>query len=398
MSKKILKKKNFFILFLIFLISFSVYFLANIKPQGLYKHYVYLASSFLQGRFDLPTLPSFYHDKIIVDNQIFIPFPPAPAFILLPFVAIWKTKLNQIYISMIIGAINVALVWLLLQKLAVKSRPRILLTSFFAFGTVHWYAASIGTTWFFAHIVAVFFLLLAILLTLEKKKLILAGFLLGLAALSRHPTLLSLPFFLILLPKKKKEFLSFLLGLAFPLAFQLFYDFARFGNIFKEGYFEVYLSYLNSAIPYSFYRLLVPSNFSHFGYMDIHNIPLHLYTLFLMPPEILTKFPFIKPSPYGLSILITSPLFIYAIRASWQEKLTKACWIAIFLTSIPIFLHFSQGWVQFGYRFLLDFIPFLLILTALGIKNKATLLMVILVLFSIVVNYWGIYWGRVLGW
>ncbi len=182
------------------------------------------------------------------------------------------------------------------------------------------------------------------------------------------------------------------------MAFQLFYNFARFGNIFDEGYFDVYRRYLNLAIPYSFYRLLVPVSFPHFGYMDIRNIPLHLYTLFLMPPEILAKFPFIRPSPYGLSILITSPLFLYALRAKWREKLVKASWLAIGLTSIPIFLHFSQGWVQFGYRFLLDFAPFLLILTALGIKNKITPFKVFLLLFSISINYWGIYWGKTLGW
>ena len=398
MSKKIFKNKIFFILVLIFLISLLVYFLSNVKPQDWYKHYVYLASSLLQGRFDLPDLPSFYHDKIMIDNKIYIPFPPAPAFILMPLVAIWGTDFNQAFISMIIGAVNIILIWLLLQKLKIKIQSRLLLTSFFAFGTVHWYAASIGTTWFFAHVVAIFFLLLAILITLEKKKLIFAGFLLGLAILSRHPILFSLPFFLILLPKKKKEFFSFFLGLSFPLTFQLFYNFVRFANIFGEGYFEVYRSYLNPAIPYSFYRFWVPENFPHFGYLDIRNIPLHFYTLLLMPPEILIKFPFIKPSPYGLSILITSPLFIYALRANWQEKLTKACWIAIFLTSIPIFLHFSQGWVQFGYRFILDFAPFLLILTALGMKNKITPFRIFLVLFSIGVNLWGIYWGKVLGW
>lgn len=398
MFKKILKKKNFLILVLIFLISLSVYFLSNIKPQDWYKHYVYLASSFLQGRFDLPNLPSFYHDKVIFNGKIYIPFPPAPALILMPVVAIFGTSLNQSYISMIIGAINVVLIWLLLQKLEIKIHPRLLITSFFAFGTVHWYATSIGTTWFFAHVVAIFFLLLAILITLKKKKLIFAGFLLGLAILSRHPILFSLPFFLILLPQKKRELLFFLLGLTFPLAFQLSYNFVRFNNFFSEGYLEVYRSYLNPAIPYSFYRLWVSENFPHFGYLDLHNIPLHLYTFLLMPPAILTRFPFIKPSPYGLSVFISSPLFLYALKANWRKKIVKASWLAIFLTSVPIFLHFSQGWVQFGYRFLLDFAPFLLILTALGIKNKITPLMIFLVLFSIGVNSWGIYWGKALGW
>jgi hypothetical protein len=193
--KKILKRKDFLILILIFLTSLSVYFFSNPHPQDWYKHYVYLASSFLRGRFDLPNLPSFYHDKVIVNDKIYIPFPPTPAFILIPVVAIWGISTKQPYISMLIGAINIVLAWKLLKEIKIKHWPRILLTLFFAFGTVHWYAASTGTTWFFAHIVAVFFLLLAILLTLKKKGSVLVGFSLGLAILARHPTLLSLPFF-----------------------------------------------------------------------------------------------------------------------------------------------------------------------------------------------------------
>src|SRR6185369_417824 len=39
---------------------------------------------------------------------------------------------------------------------------RLATTVFFGFGTVFWYAAQLGTTWFFAHVTAVTFVLLAI--------------------------------------------------------------------------------------------------------------------------------------------------------------------------------------------------------------------------------------------
>ena len=68
-------------------------------------------------------------------------------------------------------------------------------------------------------------------------------------------------------------------------------------------------------------------------------------------------------------------------------------------------MHFSQGWVQFGYRFSNDFAPFALILVALGFERLArrhrwahaarrwpssSL--------SIAINVWGVAWGRLLGW
>jgi hypothetical protein len=70
--------------------------------------------------------------------------------------------------------------------------------------------------------------------------------------------------------------------------------------------------------------------------------------------------------------------------------------------------HFSQGWVQFGYRFSLDFAPFLLIAVGLGAerfmgsrgaRRRGRLALVGgLVALSIAVQAWGIAWARTLGW
>ncbi|MDP2860702.1 MAG: hypothetical protein Q8N98_03220, partial [bacterium] len=364
---------------------------------GLYRHYSYLARSFLSGRFDVPTLPLFYHDKTVIDGKTFIPFPPAPSFFLMPLAAIFGENTNQIFFSMIIGALNVGLAWVLLETFGIRLKERAILTVFFGFGTVHWYAAITGTTWFFAHIIAVFSLLLAIILLLKNKQPFLVGLFFGLAALSRHPTLLSLPFFLFLLPKEKKSFLFFFLGATPLFSFQLFYNFSRFGDIFNEGYLDVYRSYIDSGFAYSFHRFFVLPVFPHFGYLDIRNIPLHLFTLFFMPPRILPEFPFLQPSPYGMSVILTSPIFLFSLRANFKEKLVKISWLATGLVSFLVFLHFSQGWVQFGYRFLLDFVPFLFILTALGF-GKISKIKIFLVVIGVLANWWGVFWGRTLGW
>ena len=91
-------------------------------------------------------------------------------------------------------------------------------------------------------------------------------------------------------------------------------------------------------------------------------------------------------------------------------------------------LHFSQGWVQFGYRFSLDFAPWALLLVAIGLERIATRtgrprrgdardehagnavaagrigawavvgVALALVAVSVFVNFWGVVWGDVLGW
>ena len=67
-------------------------------------------------------------------------------------------------------------------------------------------------------------------------------------------------------------------------------------------------------------------------------------------------------------------------------------------------MHFSQGWVQFGYRFSNDFAPFALLLVALGFERLAVRrrwgmpLGMALVVLSVAINAWGVLWGVALGW
>jgi hypothetical protein len=70
-------------------------------------------------------------------------------------------------------------------------------------------------------------------------------------------------------------------------------------------------------------------------------------------------------------------------------------------------MHFSQGWVQFGYRFSNDVIPFALVLVAIGFSwlvdraGRAAWAMPVamsLIVVSVLINAWGVVWGRMLGW
>lgn len=391
-----LKSKKLILILLIFLFTFLVYFLSNSHPLDWYKHYVYLADAFLHNRLDIQNYPEFYVDVVKFKGKSFIPFPLAPTIFLIPIVAIFGTVTKQPYIAMLVASLNSVLVYLLFKKQ--KPWRRLILVTFYSFGTVIWYAAAIGTTWFYALICANFFLLLSLIFFLNQKNFFLAGVFLGAAALSRHPTLLAGIFFtLFLLKRKKKHFLKFLAGLAPLLFLQLIYNYLRFGNILEEGYFELYKSYSHSPHPYHLFKIWFPK-YQYFGYLDPRNIPAHLITLFLLLPEKIKEFPFFKPSPYGTSVILTSPLFFYLLKANFQKKLVKYSLVASLCIFIPIFFHYTQGWVQFGYRFLIDPLPFLLIILANGLPKKINFWVVFLLLFSIISNYFGVYWGKKLGW
>ena len=120
--------------------------------------------------------------------------------------------------------------------------------------------------------------------------------------------------------------------------------------------------------------------------------------------------PLALPRDIGMSILLTSPallLGLAAFRDRPRRRIVAAAALAVVLVTVANLMHFSQGWVQFGYRFGNDTVPFALVLVALGFSRLvdrdprprwAMPLAVGLIAVSVAVNAWGVVWGRLLGW
>ena len=98
-----------------------------------------------------------------------LPFPPLPAVLLLPFVAVFGLATDDQLLGAVLGAINVGLCWRMLSRLTERNSVAVLAT-LLAFGTVAWYAAMLATTWFLAHLVALTFVLLGITLALDADR------------------------------------------------------------------------------------------------------------------------------------------------------------------------------------------------------------------------------------
>lgn len=396
---------------LIVTITFVVYRLVP-QPPDWYKHYVYLAQSFLEGKFTIDGFPSYYQDLIKTNGKVFLPFPPVPAIVLMPFVYFFGTGFREYIFCQFIGALNAGLLFILLTQLNLRLLKRFFLVALFAFGSVHFYSSVMGTTWYFAHILAVFFLLLALIGTFSKEqKPWLVGLFTSAAALSRTPVVLAVPFFVWALageqlfpplPRNWKDLRDLvsrswpawlLFGLGFlPLAsFQLYYNYARFGSPFDFGRGFVYERYYKTGMKHSIYLQWVSDDFPRFHFHDVRNIPLHLYTLFFLPPKMAAEPPFIGFSKYGLGLVFMTPLFIYAFWAPWKKRVVRAAWLAVALICVPIFLHHSQGWVQVGYRYLLDFVLFIVILLALALPKKIKCWHWGLWLFSLAINFFAMY-------
>ncbi len=131
----------------------------------------------------------------------------------------------------------------MLKKTGVNGNKAVWLTALFGFGTCFWFIASVGSSWYIEHVVAVLFLTLAIIFALYKKSPFLTGLLLGFAFLSRLPVILSFPFFLFLIFEQKGTWKSrlrvaayFLIGLGILVGVYELYNFGRWGVLSDLGY------------------------------------------------------------------------------------------------------------------------------------------------------------------
>src|SRR5205085_2106677 len=168
------------------------------------------------------------------------------------------------------------------------------------------------------------------------------------------------------------------LGAAIPVGLLLLYNFASTGHIFNPAYDWIYhreyLGYMPAGLEIN----------TVYGIEDIRHIPLNLLIMLAWPPTLtpagvdcgLTLLnqscPVVQPSPIGMSILLTSPAYLLVVPAllsSWRRRVVAGSALAVAAIAFLDLMHFSQGWVQFGYRFSNDFAPFAMVLVTLAIAR-----------------------------
>jgi hypothetical protein len=454
-------------------LALGVYVFSNPARIDWYDHFVWQADAFWHGRFviaypvtDGPFANAYLNDVMPLPSTPgmpsygLLPFPPLPAVLLIPFVGIFGLATDAQLFGAVLGAINVGLAWRMASKLTDRRSAAFLGTLFFAFGTVHWYAAMLSTTWFLAHVVATTFVLLGITLALDGERLeelrrslghrrgpspvavsspnsilatiedsslflawsrrlraqidpiqFMAGFVFGLAALSRLTILFGAPFFVFVGSGGSywRRALSAGLGALMPVLLLLAYNLLSTGHVFNPAYEWLYLNEYHGYMPAN---LQIDQSL---GIEDLGHVPRNALIMLAWPPDILPhgsdcgvgllnpSCPIAAPSAIGMSLLLTSPAYLLAVPvalAGWRRRLILGSTLAVLAIGFVILMHFGPGWVQFGFRRSNDFAPFALILVTLGIARlgKRMKLAIALVAASIIMNAWGVYWGVTLRW
>ncbi len=329
----------------------------------------------------------------------YVSFPPFPAVVMLPFVAIWHFKFNDVLFNAIWAAINPVLLLLLLRGLCRKGYSKrsvsddVWLTVMFGVGSVYYYSSVIGQVWYSAHVVGITCAIGYAWASLEAARPELAGLLVGLGFATRTPFGFMVPLFVFeavratggwaRLGKLKSEglppgLLGKLIRFSIPaggvLAILLVHNYLRFQQFSEFGH-----KYLNIGWQ---------ERMQKWGMENYHFLSRNLACALVLLPRILAHYPFVKVSEHGMSMLVTTPCLGFSVAPKEKSPLAPALWVTILTVALPSLLYQNSGFLQFGYRFSLDYIIFLVMLLAMG-GRKFTWLFKVLVIWGVAVNLFG---------
>lgn len=356
--------------------------------------FVPLADAMLHGRLHIGPEFGYLEHAPGPDGGGYMPYPPAPVLIVLPFVALFGPTFDQGIAAAVVGAVNILLLWLVFRRLHVEPMAQRWLLVAFALGSVHWWAAGEGTVWLFAHIVAVMFALAALLLALQRRRAFLVGALLGLGAASRVPVGLTFPLYAALLCRwpvrwpprfsmgSVRPLIPLAAGFAIPVAFTMAYNVARFGNPTEFGYNLVLNSQGVSVMTEAWYQQ---------GINSISYIPRNLNVMLFRTFDFVEQFPWFRPNWIGMSLILTTPIFLWLIRAHGRNRLLVFGWLSVVTGLALVITHGGIGWSQFGYRRILDVAPILWPMLGWVFRRGMSWEAKVAVVIGVLVNAYGIW-------
>jgi hypothetical protein len=349
-------------------------------------HMMILANDMLAlHRFDLSSLTTI-NDIVTLDGrhyQAMSLLPTVPYFVFVPFEFLWP--FSRWIVSAVVGILAAWTALPLARRYGPGGPADYWLATLGAFGTLLFTLSIEGDFYYLAHLESVLLVSLALIEWRGARRPALIGLLIGLAGLAR-PTLwiAAVPFGLALLWERRDRVpaaAAFGLPLVASVTVAGWFDCVRFGSPLETGYtlswIEPPLAALRAQGLFSVVHL--PANLGLFLFGGIDHIR--------------GAFPWIVPSTEGHSILLTTPAILVALSARIRNRTNLVLWSSAFLTAIPVFLYYGGGGATtYGFRYEMDFMPFLLALVAAGSRRHFGEPEKALIALSVVFVCYGFVW------
>lgn len=405
---------------LVFGVSFAV--LASFSSQRFLRqseapHFIYQAKAWLDGHMALDprTLPNLEDwacvrevegRKVRCEGQVrstdrwYVSFPAFPSVVMLPLVAVNGYQLNDTSFTVLFGALALAAFFSLLRRLSTTGESsrqpweNVALTSLLGFGTLFFSCAIRGEVWFTAEVMGVAFTCWYLRNSVGARRPALAGLFFSMAVLTRTPLLFAGVFFVMeaLCPgpdrlaqlralreqwrEPARKLLWFAAGAA-PLGLtHAVMNVVRFGSPGEFGHRFLYNNRVNADI-------------DRFGLFSLEYLPRNLEAALLKLPAIQLNPLRLSYDPHGLSLLLTLPVLVLVLIPKEKRRLQWPLWLAVACCAVPGLAYQNTGYMQFGFRFSLDWTPYVITLFALSgwsLKDRWSQLVMGL---GYLVNFWG---------
>lgn len=423
-----MRSRNAKLALLVYLVGLGIYALTSYKAllrPSHDTHFVYQAQMFLEHRLDLGRSPPNQNDWAEVDQltlkdgrklegtflrstpgrfrttkgeleaipdgdiasrakKYYVSFPPFPAVLFVPIVAVAGLRANDVLLTVLLAPLGPMFLFLVLRRLAARGdshrseRDDLWITLLFAFGTVYFYSSVRGEVWYTAHIVATALCGAFVLASLEAAHPVLAGLALGALVLTRPQMGFFGIFFLYEAWRRGRLTIGTILRIGLPVALLGiaggWFNYARFGSPTQFGHF-----YLN---------VRWTDRIQRYGLFNFAFLSRNLAAAFLLTPKLIAKRPYFQLSWHGMSMLLTTPALAYLVWPRVTGGIHRALWITVAPIALLSFLYQNDGWVQFGFRFSIDYLFLLMMLLAVG-DRPMTRTMKVLIVLGIVVNTYG---------
>ena len=336
----------------------------NTKDQ-----YTRQARAWLQGRLDLETAPA--HLEIAqFDGRFYNSFPPTPSLFELPLVLLFRRQTpNSLLLYSFLFASLVASYRMALER-RFSPRHAWLLAMASVFATSLYSSCTSGGVWTLAQGMGYSLAVMAAALVLlgRSRGAAAAGYGLLSLAVGCRPFLLFLaPVLLALDPSTRRgqtrqALLTAAVGMGPFLALLAFYNWIRFGNPAEFGH---------NYLPWA---MALPR-----GLFSLSYLPGHAYHALLELPELRSEWPYLVFDPEGTAFWLNNaivPISVYAlVRRPLDPRLRATAILGLIVTSLAILCYASSGARQFGYRYLIDVLPIVLLvfIHAFDRLSRATL-------------------------
>lgn len=373
------------------------YYASN--PQGAsYDYTARVAHALLTGHLGLDTEPPSWLTEFVPHHGMFYSvFPLGSVLTMLPVAVLQSLGVVVDFpawvIVGILGAVQVVLVWWLARGMGNNNRICLAAVLFFSFGTWHWCNLTFGGAWQIAIGVAVIGQLGALYFSLIRPSPFVCGAFFALAFGNRTELLLLAPVFLCFLwPALQSRSwgsrvgaiaafgsVPLLLGIA-----TLWYNFARFGSIADFGYARI-----PGVLSEPWYQGRI---------FHLDAIWPNFREMLLVSWRRLNAAPYLVPTGFGGSILLSCPLLVTALRRGAPTPRIWWCsWVAILLVTTVLWLHGNPGGWQYSYRYAAVLLPWFLLLMLDRLPERGLWFDATLLVVSIAINSYATYlfhWTR----